>query len=87
MTFKKIFITALGTILIIFCYGLYHIYDIFYANYFDQVSYTQVVWPGRTAVPSKLEILLWGFTDIKTVSLSLLSTIILLTILKSLKRK
>lgn len=84
---KKVLIIVVISLLIILGYGIYNVYNIFYANYFDQLTYRQDVWPGRTTAPSKTEILLWGFTDIKTISLSLLTAIALFTIFKIIKRK
>lgn len=84
---KKVLIIVVITQLIILGYGLYNVYNIFYVNYFDQITYTQDVWPGRSTAPTKTEILLWGFTDIKTISLSLLIAIALFTIFKMIRRK
>lgn len=84
---KKVLIIVVITLLIVLGYGLYNVYNIFYANYFDQITYTQDVWPGRSTAPSKTEILLWGFTDIKTISLSLLIAITLFVIFKMINRK
>lgn len=65
MKWKKIIAIALVSSLLILAYGTYNIYQIFYPDYFCQTCYTQVVFKGP--VPTKLEILFWGFRDLRVM--------------------
>ncbi|MDY3343640.1 hypothetical protein PG326_00015 [Riemerella anatipestifer] len=65
-------------ILVILCYGIYQIYEIFYPNFFNQKDYTEVSFTVN--IPTKLEVLLSGFLYTKILLISFLISIIFVVI-------
>ncbi|MBV2223968.1 MAG: hypothetical protein KUL74_03840 [Cloacibacterium sp.] len=70
---KDLFIIFLLTFLLILCFGVYQIYQIFYPNYFNHADFTYVSFEGK--IPSKLEVLFFGFLRVELITVSLLVSV------------
>lgn len=82
---KDLLIIFILTFLLVLCFGFYQIYQIFYPNYFNQADFTYVSFEGE--IPSKIEVLFYGFMRIELISVSLLVSIGLVFLRKFLLKK
>ena len=85
MNFKYLLKTTILSALFILVSGIYNVYNIFYSNYFDQLTYEVQTWEGRSTPPTEKEILLLGFKNIDTIIGSILISTLVLELQKRLK--
>jgi hypothetical protein len=81
-----VFKTVIISSALIILYGLYAVYEIFYANYFSQVHFELHLWPGRSDPPTKAEIIFTGFTNLKLIGVTTSISIIVVLLFHKLKK-
>ena len=80
---KTIIYFLLIFLIVVFSFGIYRLYDVFYSGYFNIGEYRQIAFLGERQ--TKLQILLYGFTDLQVLLLSISFSIIFIFALR--KRK
>lgn len=87
MTKRSMAIFFIITILFILLFGIYRVYEIFYSSYFSPTEYTQTAFIGEDENPTKMEILLYGFQDLKVVVISSVVSILIICYTKLIRRR
>ena len=77
---KKIFWAVIISVILILSYGIYLIFNIYYSNYFSQTTYVDTTFINFEKVPTKFEILFWGFKDFRIILTSVIVSIIIILI-------
>lgn len=66
---------------------MYRVYEIFYSSYFKQIEYSHLATIGDKEMLTKTDVLLSGFTNLKTIMLSLVTSFFIVFGKKLLTKK
>lgn len=87
MTNQTIFKVLILTLFFIIFFGTYRVYELFYYSYFNQIEFTQLATIGDKQVSTKMEVLFSEFKNLKTISLSLVTSLLIVFGKKLLSKK
>lgn len=87
MTNQTIFKVLILTLFFIMFFGIYRVYELFYSSYFNQIEYTQLATIGHKQVSTKTEVLFSEFKNLKTITLSLVTSFLIILGKKLLSKK
>jgi len=65
------------TLLLVLLHGFFRVYEVFYSSYFNQTEYTQTAFIGNGNMPNKYELLFYGFTSFKVLTVSIILSLII----------
>lgn len=77
MTKRLVIIFFVTTILLVLLHGVFRIYEVFYPSYFNQTEYTQAAFIGNGKMPDKYELLFYGFTSFKVLTICIILSLII----------
>lgn len=77
MTKRLVIIFFITTVLLVLLHGIFRIYEVFYPSYFNQTEYTQTVFIGNGKILEKHELLFYGFTSFKVLTVSIILSVII----------
>lgn len=76
---KMLFKILLLAFLFILLFGIFRVYEVFYSLYFNQKEYIQIATIGDNEMLTKTDVLFSEFKNLKTITLSIIASFLIIS--------